>query len=338
MALTETYVDPSINANSGTGTIGDPYGDLQYALDTMTRDGTNGDRLNLKSGATETLTASLTLTTYGTPTATAPLVIQGYTTTAGDHGRGIIDGTTVSVFNSTAYDYVSLIDLDLTSSAVNSTLILDNYSTFINLTVANTGTGDAIQSDFYSIVINCEIDCAGTNADGINVDLNSQVLNNTIKMHTSTGQEGIVAGAQCTIKNNTIWTDSTTDKGITAASNCYIEGNSIYNSAAGTDYGIQLTSTTSATVLNNLVEGWSGAGGNGIRVLNSPVPFVAGNALYNCTTNIDYTGSTLQVHHYDNETLGASPFTDPSNGDFTPVDTGNVLGGSKPAYVGLETY
>ena len=63
MAITNYYVDPSINANSGTGTIGDPFGDLQYALDTVTRDSTNGDQFNIKAGTAEVLTGTLDFST-----------------------------------------------------------------------------------------------------------------------------------------------------------------------------------------------------------------------------------------------------------------------------------
>ena len=87
----ETYVDPSIAGASGAGTVGDPYGDLQHALDTMTRDATNGDRINIKAGTDEILAGVIDLTTYGTPSSAAHLVFQGYTSAAGDGGIGGID-------------------------------------------------------------------------------------------------------------------------------------------------------------------------------------------------------------------------------------------------------
>ena len=46
MAFSEVYVDPSIAADSGTGTIGDPFGDLEYAIEQSTFDTTNGTRVN----------------------------------------------------------------------------------------------------------------------------------------------------------------------------------------------------------------------------------------------------------------------------------------------------
>lgn len=74
MALTEVYVDPSIAGDSGAGTVGDPYGDLEYALEQVTRDATNGDRFNIKAGTDEILEFALdVIVDYGTPTRIAPL-------------------------------------------------------------------------------------------------------------------------------------------------------------------------------------------------------------------------------------------------------------------------
>ena len=85
------YVDPAIDADSGAGTVGDPYGDLQHCLDTITRDTGQGDRICVKAGTDEVLAASLTLATYGSPSPYVPLIIQGYTSAAQDGGIGVID-------------------------------------------------------------------------------------------------------------------------------------------------------------------------------------------------------------------------------------------------------
>ncbi len=53
MALTEIYVDPAIAADSGAGTEGSPYGDLEYAIEQETFDLTNGTRVNIKAGTDE---------------------------------------------------------------------------------------------------------------------------------------------------------------------------------------------------------------------------------------------------------------------------------------------
>jgi hypothetical protein len=41
-ALTQVYVETAINANSGTGTIGDPYGDLQWDATSREQNGQGG--------------------------------------------------------------------------------------------------------------------------------------------------------------------------------------------------------------------------------------------------------------------------------------------------------
>lgn len=91
MARTEIFVDPAINANSGAGTIGDPYGDLQHALDSETFDATNGNRINIKSGTPEVLSAQLSFANFGTPSVQRGLIVSGYDSAAGDGGIAKID-------------------------------------------------------------------------------------------------------------------------------------------------------------------------------------------------------------------------------------------------------
>ena len=101
MPITEVYVDPSINFDSGTGTLVDPYGDLEYAIREETFDLVNGTRLNIKAGAVETLVAPLNTSFADTSvsiawpigaTGTPSVTLQGYTATAGDGGQGDISG------------------------------------------------------------------------------------------------------------------------------------------------------------------------------------------------------------------------------------------------------
>ena len=93
MALTNYFVDPAAGSDdTGDGSIGTPWASVQHALDSITRDATNGDQVNIKSGTADVLAATLDLTTYGTPTATAPLVLRGYTSAANDGGVGVLSG------------------------------------------------------------------------------------------------------------------------------------------------------------------------------------------------------------------------------------------------------
>lgn len=110
---TDYYVDPSIAGNSGSGTIGDPYGDLQHALDSVTRDSTNGDQFNIKAGTDEILSAALDLSTYGTPSKSARVFFRGYTTSKGDGGiGGISGGGSVAILAATV-QYITWRDMHL---------------------------------------------------------------------------------------------------------------------------------------------------------------------------------------------------------------------------------
>jgi hypothetical protein len=102
----------AVTCTQADGTALLPFHTVQGALDLTTRDATDGDRINVKAGTTLTLDATLDYTTYGTPAAAAQLTIQGYTTSAGDGGIGVIDGAgTYSIC--TAWTYVTFTDMKL---------------------------------------------------------------------------------------------------------------------------------------------------------------------------------------------------------------------------------
>ena len=83
--------DPTdVKCTQAAGTALLPFHTVQGALDLTTRNATDGDRINVKAGTADTLNATLSYTTYGTPVSGAILIIQGYTSTAGDGGIGEI--------------------------------------------------------------------------------------------------------------------------------------------------------------------------------------------------------------------------------------------------------
>ena len=343
-APSETYVDPSIAGNSGTGTIGDPYGDLQYALDTMTRDSTNGDRINIKSGTAEVLTGAIDLTNYGSPSSprTAPLILSGYDSTAGDGGIGEIDGNGSSVYNNASGENIYFIDLKMgncgTSDVIRAGRFVgchgcEVYGTTANGIKIDNGHSHAVRCWVHDIgdsavrvAVNgcCAIGCYFSN-DG------TRTMTQAVKQANSTSVISVI--------NNFFSLDSTsngvfhTDWGIGT-----VIGNSFLTSGTGTAVGS--ASLGSGPVINNLFEGFS----QGIDTYNSGpqgVRFdIQHNAFYDCTTNI--TSDNDIVYAEDNESLGASPFaktgslpTDFTSASFwsdlyayfAPVDTGNVYSG-----------
>jgi len=344
-APTESYVDPSIAANTGAGTIGDPWGDLQYGLDQVTRDATNGDRFNIKSGTAELITVSLSLVTYGTPSFTAPLIFQGYASAAGD---GDLDAGT------------GIGEIDMQGN--NNTIIAAGAGIcFMHLHCHGTGTAIVLTIGTDQAVLECEVS-EGTGGGIVsNTDNRVQIIGNHVH---DTGSNGIDSGGL--VAFNYLKNDGTTDfvNAIQVSAGTYAIGNFIsidgstigieanpsrgvvsHNSilsAGGTGVGIKIIADGPlfASLMNNIIEGFSGAGGKGIRIAAATRTNVvyARNAVFNCTTDYDDSGKSDWLLVNDNEVLSATLF-DKSGSDtfanrftyFSPVDTGNVHGG---AYVG----
>lgn len=338
MALTEIYVDPSIAADSGAGTVGDPYGDLEYAIEQETFDTTNGTRVNIKAGTDEVLAAQLATALADTsvsvawaPSGTAPLIFQGYTTAAGDGGKGgISGGGAVPIISSTTLDHIKFIDLHLHNCGANYIVSLDDGCAIMRCELDNATGNRAIDLDLDSNVIGNYIHNVGD--FGI-VVTSGVVEQNILKNGTNKFSWAIRGdGADATVIRRNIISIDGTSSGIDADNKTWIDQNSIY-SAAGTGTGIDLaTAGNVKSVRNNLVEGFSGTGGVGIDAGDTGIKLevYGGNAVYDCET--EYVAPDRNFLALgDNETLTASPFTDAANDDFSPVDTGNVKEGSLPA-------
>ena len=347
MAFTEIYVDPSINADSGAGTVGDPYGDLEYAIEQETFDTTNGTRINIKAGATETLAANLSDALADTsvsiawaPSGAAPLVFQGYTATAGDGGIGVISGgATVPIYSNSSLDGIHFRDLDLGNCGAQPILTVDDDCYVVGCEVHNT-TGVAINVGERGFIVGNYIYDVGNKAivgfvDGGFVGYNyidgvvgTEVLTDAVDV-------GIQVTAGYTVYRNIIKVQGAADGILSVSAGNVINGNSIYSSA-GTGFGIDCKETTTKinyAIMNNLIEGFSGVGGVGINIQTENQLFIAGNSVYDCTTAISSAAGTT-IFSSGNETLGASPFTAAASGDFSPVDTGSVKEGVIPAIIG----
>lgn len=325
MAITNYYVDPAINADSGTGTIGDPFGDLQYALNTIVRNATDGDQVNVKSGAAEVLAAPLTLATYGTPTETAPLILRGYTAAANDGGVGVIDGN-AGGFGIMASRYA------------------DTH--FADLRLTNVGAAHTVlEMGARSIAYRCEADHAamigfGTNSLSMVVGCYAHDVPRGIQTGygggTLIGNLLVPSGAGYGIYNNGTHADMVLNN-IVLCSNAGafgyyannandangVIGNIFYNTAAGTTAGVLLNDNPSGRnqiALNNIICGWSGAGGVGLRH-DGYASIIGHNAFYNnttaksCAAILDLGGDVA---------LAADPFTDAANGDFSLTDAAKL--------------
>jgi hypothetical protein len=343
VALTEVYVDPSIAADSGTGTIGDPYGDLEYAIEQTTFDTTNGTRFNVKAGITEVLAANLFTATQDVvttpayvPSISAPLIFQGYAAVAGDGGMGSISGGgLVPVWDDgTTLSYVHFRDLECFNVGANIIIQLNDFSSVQYCKCHGSSGTYGIQIDNYSSVIGCYVyDCTGSSsiyADGGEV-LYNYVVNSESASHTT-----VYGYTSASIRHNIVVLEGAGTNGIIVINGAEADNNTVYAEVASTGSGVLASqSTHRCKITNNLVEGFSGVGGDGVWSTNL-VDLIHGNAVYNCTNPYEFSGAQAEINYLDdNEILTASPFNDAANGDFSPADVGNVLEGALPQIIGL---
>jgi len=338
-APTEYEVDPSIAGGSGTGTHGDPFGDLQFALDSITQ-GAGGDRVSVWDSADEVLAASLTNLTYGVPTDLKPLIIEGMTATGtpGDGGIGGIDcnAGAIGVFSGVSVNNVTLKNMRVHNAAgVTQVVQVAGESAVINCEIDNVSATSVINPGGNCVIMNNYVhNCSGI---GLSASTSTLVLNNRfedgVKKFTTAAVRMASAGG--TAIGNYVSVSGATD-GINLRAGCSAIHNSIY-SAGGTGQGIDDGGGANEewnVVANNIFEGFSGVGGIGIdNSSTAAIHYCDGNRFFNCTTNITATARIL-AGNTANTTLTVSAFTNAPT-DFTPVNTDGIFNAALPGKVGL---
>ncbi|HAD58027.1 MAG TPA: hypothetical protein DCG12_02105 [Planctomycetaceae bacterium] len=317
------YVDPSIDSDSGAGTIGDPYGDLQYALDSIYRDTTNGDRINIKSGTAEILEDELDITTYGTPSFGAGLYFAGYTSTEGDGGVGEIDGDAYgfSVWNKTSVEGI----------------------VWDSLIIGNTDTADILYMDRMCEVRNCKI--YGTSGNGVRGQ-----VGHWRNWYDDIGSAGVTGSPQgvvdCLFTNGSTNSFTVAVQGSFVTRSCFKlsgtstgvgDGTIIVNNSfhtTGTGNAVDTRSIFSYHYVGNLVQGFT----DGLQY-DQTTEMTPGsyhdNAFYDCTNNVTSADFNGAGYNSGNETLSSNLFdlsgSITSFADrltyFNPVDQGNVYTG-----------
>lgn len=340
-ALSHIYVDPAIAADSGAGSRADPYGDVEWAIEQTTFDATNGTQVNIKAGTDEILAAELSVAMADTgtsiawlPTEGAPCIFRGYTAETDDGGiGGLSGGGSVSVYNDPIFDYVCFIDLHCHDTGAAVVLRFDNSGTVINCEIDNT-TAAGIEGDNNCTIINSYIhDIGGVGIDIAGGNIQYNFFENGAKEMTVVivhgGTQGLV------IMRNIIKVSDDT-RGITVSDNSIACFNSVWCDG-GTAEGFMITGARYGIMCaNNIAEGFSGAGGVGFNFSHAQgrLTWYDGNVSYNNTQDYRAPGDKTIFGLSDNEVLTESPFTDAANGDFSPVNTGNVKEGSLPGEFG----
>lgn len=311
MAITDYFVSPANGSDStGNGTLGNPWKTTQHALNTITRNTNGGDRVNIQHGSPDILTATLSLTTYGTPAFGAPLVFQGYTSAQGDGGIGDVSGNGLYGILTSQPSYTTFKDLHLHNCGANQILSLSAECLVedCELDTSTANPGISATGSLTTVRNNDIHDCTA-------VALDAQ---NAVSNLVSAGAGSCVAGIRvrnigrdnrvlCTGAMNGLLVDLCADA----------RNNSIY-SAGGSGAGISAESGNSLSdVIDNIVEGFSGVGGLGIGdSSNHTIRMLCSNRVYNCTTAYSLPNTPL-FNDGNNLTLTASPFNSPSTGDLS---------------------
>ena len=329
MAMSEYYVDPSIAANSGTGTIGDPYGDLQYAIDSITKNATDGERINIKSGAEEVFSAAIDWATgMGAPWGGAPTLLQGYDSAAGDGGICEID------MGGNAFTQASAHVKD--AKIRNMTACGGQYADYENVWLSDcTGLATAFRCMFQNCVFSdfTGTDCINVTTDGFLGGCYFEFAAGEVP------SDSAIKSSNGRIQN-CIVNASADVVGIEIAGTSLIENCSLLQTAAtATSDGILFKyGGSSQRAYGCIVEGFD----NGFNYNSQTSPFYSGyNAAYDNVT--DYSETELATIR-GNEALSSSAFAKSGTitlsdfvsdnagfwasvaAYFEPQDTGNVFG------------
>lgn len=329
----DIYVDSDIGTDTGAGTTGDPYGNIQHALDTVTKDTTDGDRYHGKGS--ETLAATLTLPTAYT--INAPLIFSLW-----DDNAWTLNGGGNSIATTEAPFWIGNDNCEFRLTNVGANLFLSGggYTLITGMRLDNgTGGGiDLTNNNGSQVHGNWLEDIAGVGIKGDYGRIWGNYLKNgsTNKFTIAIQLENIRDMCCC----NIISIDSTSN-GIGTSSSITVLNNSIFSNG-GSGKGIYNLSSHhgyGTVTANNLIEGFSGFGGEGIGDGGS-IRYghrVSHNAYFNNTDNENIGGYAITD---DNEALGSTLF-EKSGSDtfanratyFEPGDLGNIRGGAFPAAV-----
>ena len=324
----EVYIDPSIAADSGTGTSGDPYGDLQYAIDNTTL-AASGTRFNVKAGTAEILTKAVDFTSgfTGTTGTTKHVIIEGYTTTAGDGGIGELEGTTNSVAiwtGALSLQHTFIKHMKMTGGTTGFAVTLDQRAVIYACEIVAPDDGITFATG-RCMVLGCKITFATVTAGGngiVSSNTTPNMLIGNYLVSGGKGKNGIDIRAAWTAFNIIDMSNTDQDSciGLTGGNlgshmtNNTIKGGAgtINNKGIYVEFGSTLCS-------NNYVEGFNGTGDVAYSMVANGPTLMLHNKWFDCTSGYTTPGEEYVVVDENNAATAASGVTNLAGDDFTPT-------------------
>jgi hypothetical protein len=309
--------------STGNGSSGSPYKSLQYALNDRTQ-GASGDTFQyVNSTADDVLSATLSLTHYGTPSGSKPLIIQGSGIVGGISGNS--GGFTILSSGSAG---ICLNNLHLHHCGASAILALSHVQTqAVNCELDHSTSGTAV-------TVGQLIDCLLHDLSGT---VGAAVYNayyNRFDGSASTPSYAMLEAGATAQENEIVLSGSNGCNGIIPTTNTVsFERNSVYGNG-GTGKGIWDGGDALSTYIGNVVEGFSGTGGVGFKATGT-LGMSAGNRAYNNATNYSYATVIYQGTDY---TDTSTNFNSASTGDLSLTSGSGARGNSFPGtYPGSPT-
>ncbi len=321
--MTDYFVDDATGSDLDDGlTEGNAFATITHALDSGagTHTFAAGDKVWVKASAT--YTEDVPVDVPGT--ATAPITIEGYTTTTGDNGRAAITAASVSavligaittsgvhfyvwknflmtggsgdVYDASAGDSITFVNCRITSGGADG-VGADNNISFFNCEIDNN-TGDGVDVDNDLIMIGCRVHNNGSTRSQVNS------LNGVFLYSTCYAGVNSQAGIRC---------DG--NAGPHVFSNCTFDGEN-----TTTSFAIEVTSSTlaqSVVVVNDIL--YDFATGVDVGTAMGDHALIGHNLINSNTTDYNGIANTL-----GNDQTGAPVFTNEAADDYS-------LGSSSPA-------
>ena len=324
------FVDPALDSNTGSGTFGDPFGDLQYALDNIAGSNT-GNVINIKAGTAELLTGTLDFTAYGMPSFNNnPVTFAGYTATEGDGGLGEIDGNgSFAIVNDPTAEGVWFRDLVMGNCGSNNVLTLDRFGGMYRCKIYGTTANGVTGWSDGGFAEDCWFDDIGAYASTTGLQfyncLFTEGVTNTFGSRILSSPASVV---RCCFKYS-----GTTTAVLQSTRAIQIVQNSFLATGA-TAIHISTRSIRAGTIRQNLFEGGDHS------VLYSASEHLAAaiknNSFFNIANGFFGNAADLEdIHTIGHDALGSSPFAKSGSISsfadrltyFSPNNVGDVLAG-----------